>query len=64
IKELVMAKYNLAAKGKYWGKPAGKAGADGTIIGNDGAFYMPVPEWWPKRATQIPLMRKLLNQFT
>lgn len=48
IKELVMAKYNLAAKGKYWGKPAGKAGADGTIIGNDGAFYMPVPEWWPK----------------
>ncbi|EGF47113.1 hypothetical protein AAULR_26301, partial [Lacticaseibacillus rhamnosus MTCC 5462] len=31
-----MAKYNLAAKGKYWGKPAGKAGADGTIIGNDG----------------------------
>lgn len=48
IKELVMAKYNLAAKGKYWGKPAGKAGADGTIIGNDGAFYMPDPEWWPK----------------
>ena len=47
IKQLVMAKYNLAAKGKYWGKPVGKPAAGGSIIGNDGNFYMPNEEEWP-----------------
>lgn len=47
IKQLVMAKFNLAAKGKYWGKPVGKAGDNGSIIGADGHFYMPNNEEWP-----------------
>ena len=47
IKQLVMQKYNLSAKGLYWGKPVGKAGDNGSIIGNDGILYTAVPEEWP-----------------
>ncbi|KMO90388.1 peptidoglycan-binding protein LysM [Lacticaseibacillus rhamnosus] len=47
IKQLLMAKYNLASYGKYWGKPVGKADADGDIMGSDGKFYMATPETWP-----------------
>lgn len=47
IKQLVMQKYNLAAKGKYWGKPVGTPGDNGSIIGADGNFYLPNSESWP-----------------
>ena len=47
IKQLVMAKYNLASHGKYWGKPVGKAGDNGSIVGADGHLYLATPETWP-----------------
>lgn len=47
IKALLVAKYNLGAYGKYWGKPVGTAGDNGTIIGADGHMYMATPETWP-----------------
>lgn len=47
IKQLVMAKYNLASHGKYWGKPVGTPGDNGSIVGADGHLYLATPETWP-----------------